>query len=95
MVIVVACCCTSRFRLRSKAGEFNGYLETYQFTGLEFTPIQLFLREIPGDHPLPDLGDDDRTEDVSAAGGLRSGRDRGAEKISPTNYRRPLTGSES
>ena len=81
MVIVVACCFALPLPTSiQKAGEFNGYLETYQFTGLEFTPISFFLREIPGDHPLPDLGDDDRTEDVSAAGGLRSGRDRGAER---------------
>ena len=48
MVIVVACCFALPLPTSiQKAGEFNGYLETYQFTGLEFTPDQLFFARFP------------------------------------------------
>ncbi len=48
MVIVVACCFALPLPTSiQKAGEFNGYLETYQFTGLEFTPISFFFARFP------------------------------------------------
>ena len=48
MVIVVACCFALPLLTSiQKAGEFNGYLETYQFTGLEFTPISFFFARFP------------------------------------------------
>lgn len=81
MVIVVACCFALPLPTSiQKAGEFNGYLETYQFTGLEFTPISFFFARFPviilcliwamtiGPKMCPQQAV------------LRSGRDRGAER---------------
>ena len=48
MVIVVACCFALPLPTSiQKAGEFNGYLETYQFTGLEFAPLDFFFARFP------------------------------------------------
>ena len=68
MVIVVACCFALPLPTSiQKAGEFNGYLETYQFTGLEFAPLRFLLCKISGYYSLSGMGYDDRTENVSAA----------------------------
>lgn len=48
MVVCVACCFALPLPVAiQKAGEFNGYLETYNFAGAEFVPMDFLIARTP------------------------------------------------